>query len=118
MGARVPDLRGLFLRGHGSQSLSQNNGSTIGVTSTLHRSEQLGQIQGDATREISGDVNADGGYTLGTGPFFSLGWSTARPHGQYTGSYQTKFDSSRIVPTANEIRPVNMAVRYFIRALK
>ena len=28
----------------------------------------------------------------------------------------TSFDASRVIPTANENRPINMAVRYFIKA--
>ena len=30
--------------------------------------------------------------------------------------YLTSFDASRVVPTAEENRPINKAVRYFIKA--
>lgn len=58
VGPTVPDLRGLFLRGYGSQAYAQNNGTTVGVTSTLHSSGQLGQVQGDATRRVAGSFRA------------------------------------------------------------
>ena len=45
MGANVPDVRGLFLRGYGSQTHAQNNGSTVGITSTTHSSGALGKYR-------------------------------------------------------------------------
>lgn len=57
MGGNVPDYRGLFLRGRGSQVYAQDNGTTVGVTETLHASGQLGQVQGDATRGIEGSIS-------------------------------------------------------------
>ena len=45
VGSREPDYRGIFLRGHGSQT------STHYGTVT-HTSAGLGQLQGDAIREI------------------------------------------------------------------
>lgn len=47
VGGHTPDLRGLFLRGHGSHT------STHYGTVT-HKSAELGQVQGDAIREIWG----------------------------------------------------------------
>ena len=32
--------------------------------------------------------------------------------------YRMIFDASRVVPTANENRPANMAVRHLVKALK
>ena len=53
----MPDLRGLFLRGHGSQTHSQNNGTEIGITTTIHSSGVLGGIQGDAARNLYGHIS-------------------------------------------------------------
>ena len=50
-GGTVPDLRGLFLRGYGSQ---QYNSGGYGVV--FHASVALGQIQGDAIRNITGEI--------------------------------------------------------------
>jgi hypothetical protein len=117
VGSKVPDYRGLFLRGHGSQTHAQENGTTIGVTSTTHSSGTLGNVQGDTIRNITGYVDTGTGIWSGTSGAF-------QPQGkadEYTvaGSQRSDFDfdASRVVPVANENRPVNTAVRYLMRAL-
>lgn len=118
IGHQVPDLRGLFLRGYGSQAHIQNNGTTVGVTSTLHSSGQLGQVQGDASRNIVGSFGAKSrgmGYEA-SGVINSLGMGGGAHMTDGWGSERFQFDVSRVVPTSVEIRPVNVAVRYLIRA--
>ena len=116
MGPAVPDLRGLFLRGFGSQAYAQVNGSTVGLTSTLHESGALGQVQGDALRAIRGEASmlklqgTIGGAIYGSS-------SPGYDHIENVSGRGFKFDSSRVTPTANENRPVNQAVRYLVRAL-
>ena len=99
VGGQVPDLRGLFLRGHGGDSAA------------------LGVRQGDAIRNIKGQITGNGLMSGGaTGPFYS--WYTQN-FGIGNGAYDKNgvaFDASRVVPTAEENRPVNMAVRYLVRA--
>ena len=122
MGGQVPDLRGLFLRGYGAQSHAQNNGSTVGITSTTHRSGILGEVQGDCSRPISGGLsNVQGAANpagVAASGVFERRIHSDRAAGSYGGSYFTNltFSSSRVVPTAEENRPVNMAVRYLVRA--
>ena len=122
MGGQVPDLRGLFLRGYGAQSHAQNNGSTVGITSTTHRSGILGEVQGDSSRPISGGLsNVQGAVNpagVAASGVFERRIHSDRAAGSYGGSYFTNltFSSSRVVPTAEENRPVNMAVRYLVRA--
>ena len=120
VGAQVPDLRGLFLRGYGSQVYAQVNGTTVGVTSTLHESGQLGQVQGDAIRDIQGDAI---GFANSSGYAFSTSGAFDVLQGTYIGIYSVdfdnqglRFDAARVVPTAAENRPANQAVRYLMRA--
>ncbi len=103
----VPDYRGVFLRGLGGNSAS------------------LGELQGDAIRNITGTMGGSssdkaGLWDYGTGVFyqFNLGRSSVEYSGQYYNyvSQGMGFDASRVVPVANENRPVNKAVRYFIKA--
>lgn len=118
VGAKVPDLRGVFLRGYGTRNHSKNNGSSVGVTNTAHTSGSLGAVQGDATRNITGELGrlpsaGDPPPQGGAIRVYDL-----RGNGQMedgTGRWMN-FDASRVVPVANEVRPVNMAVRYLIRA--
>ena len=118
----MPDLRGLFLRGYGSQSHAQNNGSTVGVTSTTHASGALGQVQGDALRKITGYFSAGDMFfgtedTTGVFTHPETADSAAAPLNYPTGKCDDLIlDTSRVIPTANEIRPANVAVRYLVRA--
>jgi hypothetical protein len=127
VGPVVPDLRGLFLRGHGTQAHSQLNGSIVGVTSSLHQSGALGTVQGDAIRQLEGSFLVDDNFS-GRGAeiengFFRHTYRLGHVGGFNVGadnfaSWILAFQSSRVSPTANEIRPANMAVRYLIKALK
>lgn len=118
---RVPNLQGLYLRGYGSQSHIQNNGSTVGNTNTTHRSGALQSVQGDSIREIWGTIAIINTYTtlsVHDGAFYAEHYG--RPYGIHAGATDNwnyvKYAASRVTPVSNEVRPVSMAVRYFIRA--
>ncbi len=113
VGANVPDLQGKFLRGLGGNSAA------------------LGVAQGDAIRNITGELYSNGSVNvnfLTDGDLTELEQRGALYYSRQRTSYGIAnniltnyvsgfaFDASRIVPTANENRPVNMAVRYLIRA--
>ena len=97
----VPDYRGMFLRGLGGNSAT------------------LGELQGDAIRNIVGSlpVNDNVGFPTSTGAFYygySFSYGPKDENGTVGGIYY--FDASRVVPVAVENRPINKAVRYFIKA--
>ena len=119
VGSRVPDYRGIFLRGHGSQT------STHYGTVT-HSSAALGQLQGDAIREIWG-VNEWGmsswqnfPESTQNGAYYIVRRNRLnteiRDGGGHDFDFSAYFNASRVTPTAQEIRPVNRSVRYLIRA--
>jgi hypothetical protein len=109
----------MFLRGHGSQSHVQNNGSLTGNTATLHQSGTLGQVQGDAMRLIPGRQHSRESETASNGAFVTYRASNLWMNAVGTGfGWGYELDVSRVVPTAPEIRPVNLAVRYLIRAAR
>lgn len=101
---KIPDLRGKFVRCVGGSAFA------------------LGVKQGDAIRNIKGvlkintlnkdDVVAEGvlktvGYSVyrNKNPLDNPNWSAA----------QISFDASSVVPTANENRPINMAMNFIIQ---
>lgn len=173
---KVPNFQGMFLRGAGSQSFSQNNG-TLSSNTTTYSSGNVGEIQGDGLRRLWGstgpimytaagntnttiegnfvlmnDISHYGSYyaqfELGKGyidpwignfapiPYLEYSLEGSKESGYslsstvkyivvetipefYSpgwGSHTIGWDSAKSTPTANEIRPVNIAVKYYIRA--
>lgn len=121
MGTNVPNYRGMFLRGYGSQP-SYHWGTT------QHTSNALNTLQGDTSRNATGTVgvNTERAVNRATGVFLGVvNASVAKPNSprmEYFASpvmWQftwANFDLSRVMPTANENRPANMAVKYLILA--
>ncbi|EFA7610813.1 integrase [Escherichia coli] len=105
---KLPDLRGEFIRGW-----DDGRGVDAG--------RQLLSSQGDAIRNIEGF--ADGGIGMSfdaiRGAFYDAGTRSARMPNNTTAIDKTDdlgFDASRVVPTANENRPRNIAFNYIVRA--
>lgn len=105
---RLPDFRAEFLRGwDGGRGVDSGRA--------------LGSFQGDAIRNITGSlptVPTDQAANTYTGPFKNgglLGTRVGVVAADGWGVVQTGMDLSRSVPTANENRPRNVAVRYLIR---
>nr|DAO34755.1 MAG TPA: tail fiber protein [Caudoviricetes sp.] len=106
----VPDYRGLFLRGwaHGSNANDPDSGRA------------LGSIQGDAIRNITGNmgwesIRTDHGYRQ-AGALYTEYHSNGGPdHDGGNPAGDVRLDASRVVPTAAENRPKNIAVMYIIK---
>jgi microcystin-dependent protein len=107
----IPDLRGIFVRGSGSQTIS----------GTSHTGT-FAQKQGDAIRNISGSFafglqmaaiqSVGGAFTALESNQFMAQQSTANSQ----GLNQIQFNaSSSGVPTASENRPANIALLYCIK---
>ena len=86
-----------------------------------HWSAGLGELQGDGIREISASFSTGGQHGIGgaSGSFGVTGgqgydWKYGGTGNHYWGGID--FYASRVTPVVGEIRPVNRAVRYFIRA--
>ena len=96
----TPDYRGIFLRGLGGNSFG------------------LGELQTDAIRNITGNFGyfADR-HGISTNGSFYVAQQRSGSHSDTNGSnWLIGFDASRVVPVANENRPINKAVRYFVKA--
>jgi phage-related tail fiber protein len=104
----LPDLRGEFVRG-----LDDGRGIDAG--------RAYSSIQGDAIRNITGDmtnVQSPGYYGWkGTGAFVARdrGGNGVRAYINQSGMLGMQFDASLVVPTANENRPRNISLPYYIK---
>ena len=108
----LPDLRGVFIRG-------------LDTGSGLDPNRGILSYQGDAIRNITGTFgfeSALGGNTGSptvSGAFYETP-DAVRKHisASTSGTNSTVvFDASRVVPTANENRPRNVAFMYIVKAV-
>jgi microcystin-dependent protein len=112
---RLPDFRGMFLRGAGSQT-AVNYPNKGGVTNTTYSAAPLGTRQGDAIRNITGDWNTTGASYAGVySGAFSVYDSGSREGSNANNGKGLNFDAGNVVPTSTENRPVNYAVNYYIK---
>jgi microcystin-dependent protein len=103
----LPDLRGIFVRGSGSQTIS---GTTYNKTFGAKEGDAIRNITGTHTDTNSNPDNFTGAFkSAGTQSQF-LGSNSNFATGQIVG-----FDASNVVPTANENRPANIALLYCIK---
>lgn len=102
---QLPDLRSEFIRG---LDAGRNVDSGRAVLSA----------QGDAIRNITGEMyEANDRMTKFTGAFYDGGFVGGNSGlGGGNAGHKVRFDASRVVPTANENRPRNIAFLYIVRA--
>ncbi|KGA31948.1 tail fiber protein [Pectobacterium odoriferum] len=100
----LPDLRGEFVRGW-----DDGRGVDTG--------RALLSAQSDAIRNITGRFNPGGNGVSADSELFTAGpWGQASNGGAAGDSALITFDASKVVPTANENRPRNIAFNYIVRA--
>ena len=105
-GAHLPDLRGEFIRGW-------DNGRGI------DSGRGILSAQGDAIRNITGFgqyFTAEGSNSGGGALAISTQMSSGRAAGAGGVGLKLDFDASRVVPTASENRPRNVAFQYICLA--
>jgi hypothetical protein len=110
---KVPDFRGMFLRGAGEQTLNYGSYGDI-----IHISSPIGIAQGTAIKNLTGELNGLDfhGSMSASGIFGFDGAQNSRLVGagsSWTSNY--KLNASRVVPTSTENRPANYAVNYYIK---
>lgn len=114
----TPNYQGMFLRGAGSQWKNYN-----GYGWTEHGTT-LGEVQGDGIRNITGSNNSPvffpfaNGHSQGAFTEYhnGTGWVIRYALGDTGINSGIQFNASLTVPTANENRPVNVGVKYIIKA--
>ena len=113
----TPNFQGMFLRGAGNQTVTHGSYGSVSHGTTL------GQVQGDTIRNINGTFSTESlNYVYGGGAFQGLGIDKTQGDGgswgagSYNGNQVIKFDASLTVPISKENRPVNVGVKYIIKA--
>ena len=118
----VPDMRGLFPRCVGQQEMSVTiNGVT---TAQTFDGGSVGDKSADGIRNISGTFYGyDAGYVntmRGDGSLFVSSGNAGRQSSSNgdarDSNYTMDFDASKVVPVATENKPVNISLRFLIKA--
>lgn len=94
-------------------------GQTVRLVNTERRfirGGASGVIEGDAIRNITGEIISDASSYSDSGAFYKSGDGPIIT-ASVVGSYAKKigFDASRVVPTAAENRPRNISATYYLR---
>lgn len=115
----VPNFQGMFLRGAGSNAVTTTPGGTVTVTAA-----PLGTQQHDAIRNITGSTIFSGSYgpkaynsVINSGVIVTTLAQGLTADGSTNEARVSRFDidAARQVPIANENRPANYSVNYYIK---
>lgn len=123
-GNKAPNYSGLFPRCIGSYTETNSTYGTV-----VHSAPSLNSVQTDAIRNITGTFAADD-TVLGNRTYAGVDPPSGCFRKGADGSYDAdddylwdkspggnlNFNASYVVPTANENRPVNVGVRFLIKA--
>ncbi len=119
--SNVPNYQGMFLRGAGTQAI--NHGSY----GWAYHGTTLGEVQGDTIRNtLEGSFEITdaaglvfGAFTNAKGVFSAHGGTNGwKIRGDFGSVAQRtlKFSMKNAVPTSEENRPINIGVKYIIKA--
>jgi hypothetical protein len=117
---QLPDCRGMFVQGSGSQTRDVNwmdTGGTEHSASTVYDGGAIGKRSTDRMRNITGGVaDYDGAFEFLSGCLFAASQTGARISGTISGSYNTTIglDASRVVPTGPYNAPASISFRICI----
>jgi hypothetical protein len=113
---RMPDCRGIFLRGTGAQTRTITWTDSQGVShsiNTTYDGKVIGTFIGDAIRRIWGSINANGAvaWQLPYGAFYLDEETSPGPasRGDLSKPTLLVFDSSRAVPTDSSNHPASIS---------
>jgi len=121
---RLPDLRGVFLRGVDNSPYTGISGRDPDVNTRTRfnsggiLSNQVGSYQGDAIMNITGTLYVDNNDAVSPeGVFYNTGQGlkSNSPTNGGTSYTRTGFDASRVVTTGGDVRPMNVYVNYIIK---
>jgi microcystin-dependent protein len=132
---RVPDMRGMFLRGvDGNRGADDDRNSRSTSNSGGNSGDAVGSLQADSIRShghsgsVSGTTGSSGEHSHGVGADSSGGWNAGRAQssdrgrnttfntdnaGSHTHSFSGSFTTNGF--GGSETRPENVAVYYFIK---
>lgn len=122
---RIPDYRGRFLRGRdGGVGRDPDRTSRTVMNTGGATGDNVGSVQGDAIRNITGNLGmtvSNGGlfepgttYGAFTGVNFR-GFAQFNTSGSWVYPRDISFNASNVVPTGGDNRPINAYVNYIIK---
>lgn len=117
----VPDLRGVFLRGLNAFDNNENS-NRIKPVSDSQKDPQIGRFSGsfqmDALQNLTGHINGIKSDNRGFGSdgiFTSTGYIGDGDGGENRGAFNVSFNAGNVARVADETRPKNVAIFYYIR---
>ena len=118
MMSSVPDYRGMFLRGYGSQAVGGVNYSSVGLGATQQDAVlSQGGAETSLTLQVAIVTGASGAFSAVNRFYDSNSHKYAEVSGSNGPANGIELDMSKLFPrSATENRPVNKTVRYLIRA--
>ncbi|MCL2293963.1 MAG: hypothetical protein FWC36_03760, partial [Spirochaetes bacterium] len=114
----MPDFSGLTITGAGANrfvEILDQNGNRYSLP-RYYASPNVGDVQGDAIRNITGSVHRNLSHSSVTGAFSGGGggwWASAQQNSQ--GSHDLWFNASHVVPTADFNQPAAIPVIWVMR---